>query len=59
VIDKAADIVTTLKGKEDLIRSIRVRSNKMRGNWTKIAQYLIKYKQNGKWQLKGGTKETK
>jgi hypothetical protein len=48
VIDKATDIVTILKGKEDLIRSVRIRSNKMRGNRTKIAQYLIKHKQ--KWE---------
>jgi hypothetical protein len=31
----------------------------MRDNWTKAAQYLIKYKQNGKGQLKRVTKVMK
>jgi hypothetical protein len=30
----------------------KIASNKMRDNWTKTAQCLIKYKQNGKGQLK-------
>jgi hypothetical protein len=33
--------------------------NKTRDNWTKTAQYLIKYKQNGKGQLKRVTKVMK
>jgi hypothetical protein len=37
----------------------KIASNKMRDNWTKIAQYLIKYKKNGKGQLKRVTKEMK
>jgi hypothetical protein len=31
----------------------------MRDNWTKIAQYLSKYKQNGKGQIKRVMKEMK
>jgi hypothetical protein len=37
----------------------KIASNKMRDNWTKTAQHLIKYKQKGKGQLKRVTKEMK
>jgi hypothetical protein len=30
----------------------KIASNKTRDNWTNIAEYVIKYKQNGKGQLK-------
>jgi hypothetical protein len=29
-------------------RNLKIASNKMRDNWTKFAQYLIKYKKMGK-----------
>jgi hypothetical protein len=36
-----------------------VASNKMRDNWTKTAQYLIKYKQKWERSVKRVTKEMK
>jgi hypothetical protein len=36
-----------------------VGSNKMRDNWTKTAQYLIKYKQKWERSVKRVTKEMK
>jgi hypothetical protein len=40
-------------------RNYKTASNKMRDNWTKVTQYLIKYKKNWKGLLKRVTKEMK